>query len=111
MTSILDSEKNKNRGGRPLNPILEDITRGSHVDSGKYQATCKYCNFSWSREDVSKLEEHLANHCSEAPASVIRTYLSKVLEREDKTNKKRKIIANNQLRGGPEKTSFSRAGR
>src|SRR3954471_23710020 len=65
MTSTLDSGKNKNRGGRPLNSIWEDITRGSHVGSGKYQATCKYCNFFWSRGDVSKLEEHLANHCSE----------------------------------------------
>jgi len=97
MTSTFDSEKNKNRGGRPLSSIWEDITRGSHVGSGKYQVTCKYCNFSWSRGDVSKLEEHLANHCSEAPASVVRRYLSKVLEREDKTNKKRKIVANNQL--------------
>jgi hypothetical protein len=97
MTSTLDSEKNKNRGGRPPSFIWEDITRGSHVGSGKYQATCKYCNFSWARGDVSKLEEHLANHCSEAPASVVRRYLSKVLEREDKTNKKRKIVANNQL--------------
>lgn len=106
MTSTLDSEKNKNRGGRPLSSIWkditrgsssiwEDITRGSHVGSGKYQATCKYCNFSWPRGDVSKLEGHLANHCSEAPASVVRRYLSKVLEREDKTNKKRKIVGNN----------------
>uniref|UniRef100_U9TCZ2 DUF659 domain-containing protein n=2 Tax=Rhizophagus irregularis TaxID=588596 RepID=U9TCZ2_RHIID len=46
--------------------------------------------------DVSKLEEHLTNHCLEALASVVRRYLSKVLE-QDKTNKKRKIIANNQL--------------
>ena len=89
MTSTLDFEKNKNRGGRPLSSIWEDIARRSHISSGKYQATCKYCNFSWSRGDVSKLEEHLANHCSEAPASVVRRYLSKVLEREDKTNKKK----------------------
>ncbi|CAB4407407.1 unnamed protein product [Rhizophagus irregularis] len=97
MTSTLDSEKNKNRGGRPLSSIWEDITRGSHVSSGKYQATCKYCNFSWPRGDVSKLEGHLTNHCSEAPVSVVRRYLSKVLEREGKTNKKRKIVGNNQL--------------
>ncbi|GBC35647.2 ribonuclease H-like domain-containing protein [Rhizophagus irregularis DAOM 181602=DAOM 197198] len=97
MTSTLDLGKIKNKGGRPPSSIWEDITRGNHVGSGKYHATCKYCNFSWSRGDVTKLEEHLANHCSEAPALTVRKYLTKVLEREDKINKKRKIVGNNQL--------------
>jgi hypothetical protein len=97
MTSTLNLKKNKYRGGKPLGSIWEDITRGSNVGSGKYQAICKYCSFFWSRGDVSKLEEHLANHYSEAPASVIRRYLSKVLEWEDKANKKRKSVGNNQL--------------
>ena len=97
MTSILDSEKNKNKGGRPPSSIWDNITKGQHVGSGKYHATCKYCNSSWARGDVSKLEEHLANHCSEAPAPIVRKYLAKVLEREDKANKKRKLVDNNQL--------------
>src|SRR5215470_1128764 len=96
MSSISNSEKNK-KGGRPLNSVWEDITKGDSVGFGKFQATCKYCNFFWSRGDISKLEEHLTNHCSEAPASVVRNYLSKVLEREDKVSKKRKLIGNNQL--------------
>ena len=87
---------NKRKGGRPLGSIWEDITKGNHVGSGKYQATCSYCNLSWPRGDVSRLEEHLANHCKEAPVSVVRRYLTKVLEREDKANKKRKV-AGNQL--------------
>lgn len=97
MTSILNSEKNKKNRGRPLSSIWEDITKGNHVGSGKFQATCKYCNYSWTRGEVSKLEEHLANHCSEAPASTVRRYLTKVLEREDKVSKKRKTVENSQL--------------
>lgn len=96
MTDILNSERDKNKG-RPLSSVWDEITRGNHVGSGKYQATCNYCNTTWSRGDVSKLEKHLANHCSEAPASIVRKYLNKVLEREDKVSKKRKIVGNNQL--------------
>ena len=96
MTNILNSERDKNKG-RPLSSVWDEITRGNHVGLGKYQATCNYCNTTWSRGDVSKLEEHLANYCSEAPASIVRKYLNKVLEREDKVSKKRKIVGNNQL--------------
>src|SRR5215469_17815871 len=67
MTDILNSERDKNKG-RPLSSVWDEIIRGDHVGSGKYQATCNYCNTTWSRGDVSKLEEHLANHCSETPA-------------------------------------------
>jgi hypothetical protein len=100
MTGTLNLEKNQNKGlkgGRPLSFTWKDIIRGDHVGSGKYHATCKYYNFSWSRSNVSKLEEHLTNHCSEAPAPIVRKYLTKILEREDKANKKRKIVGNNQL--------------
>ena len=82
--------KNKKKSGRPPSSVWADITKGNHIGSGKYEATCKYCNFSWPRGDVSKLEEHLANHCSEAPVSVVRNYLTKILEREDKVNKRRR---------------------
>src|SRR5215471_9297678 len=83
MTSLDTGGKNKNKGGRPPNSIWDDISKGEHIGSGKYQATCKYCDFSWSRGEIAKLEGHLANHCSAAPAPVVRTYLTKVLERED----------------------------
>ena len=96
MTSTSDLGKNKRKVRRPLSIIWEDITKGDHVGSEKYQATCKYCNFSWPRGDISKLEEHLANHCSEASVSTVRKYLTKVLEREDKASKKRRAD-NNQL--------------
>uniref|UniRef100_U9SMB5 Uncharacterized protein n=1 Tax=Rhizophagus irregularis (strain DAOM 181602 / DAOM 197198 / MUCL 43194) TaxID=747089 RepID=U9SMB5_RHIID len=87
MTSTLDLEKNKSKGGRPPSSIWKDAIRGNPVSSGKYHATY----------DISKLEEHFANHCSEAPGSIVRKYLNKILEREDKVNKKRKIVGNNQL--------------
>ncbi|CAB4437160.1 unnamed protein product [Rhizophagus irregularis] len=47
-------------------------------------------------DKVSKLEEHLANHCSEALGPIVRKYLEKILECEDKANKKRKH-ENNQM--------------
>ena len=89
-----EKEKSKNKGGRPPNSIWEDIVKGESVGSGKFRASCKFCETTWSRGDVPKLEEHLANHCPAAPAPVIRKYLSKILEREDNnnSNKKRKVV-------------------
>ena len=94
MVSTSDLGKNKRKAERPLSSIWEDITKGDHVDLGKYQATCKYCNFSWPWGDVSKLKKHFANHCSEAPVSTVRKYLTKVLEHEDKASKKRRVNDN-----------------
>ncbi|CAB4494411.1 unnamed protein product [Rhizophagus irregularis] len=83
--------KKKNRGGRPPNSIWEDINKGEAVGSGKFATSCKYCKNTWSRNEVSKLEEHLSNHCPDAPA-VVRKYMTKVIERQDKSksSKKRK---------------------
>jgi hypothetical protein len=80
----------KNKGGRPPNGIWEDINKGESVGSGKFAASCKYCNTSWTRGEVSKLEEHLSNHCQEAPAAVVRKYMSKVMERQDKSKSSKK---------------------
>ncbi|GBC39627.2 ribonuclease H-like domain-containing protein [Rhizophagus irregularis DAOM 181602=DAOM 197198] len=62
--------KMKNRGGRPPNSIWEDINKGEAVGSGKFAASCKYY----------------------APAAVVRRYMTKVMERQDKSksSKKRK---------------------
>ncbi|GET65305.1 ribonuclease H-like domain-containing protein [Rhizophagus irregularis DAOM 181602=DAOM 197198] len=46
--------KKKNRGGWPPNSIWEDINKGEA-----------------SRDEVSKLEEHLSNHCPDTSAAVI----------------------------------------
>ena len=88
--SLADPIPKKNKGGRPQNCIWEDITKGISVGSGKFAASCKYCDTTWPRGEVSRLEEHLSNHCQGAPAAVVRKYLTKVMERQDKT-KKRKI--------------------
>jgi hypothetical protein len=85
----------KPKGGRPPNVIWEDINKGASVGSGKFAASCKYCNTTWSRGEVSRLEEHLSNHCQEAPAGVVRKYMTKVMERQDKS-KKRKISTGQQ---------------
>jgi hypothetical protein len=96
----LDSENpipnQKNKGGRPLGTIWEDINQGQSVAPGKFSASCKYCEEIWNRGEVSKLEEHLSNHCKGAPANVVRKYMTKVLERQDKSTKKRKLLSGGQ---------------
>lgn len=88
----------KNKGGRPFNDIWEDINRGDSVGSGKFSASCKYCDTRWTRGEISKLEEHLSNHCQGAPATVVRKYMTRVIERQDKPskNKKRKVSERDQ---------------
>jgi hypothetical protein len=81
--------KQKTKGGRPLGTIWEDINQGKVISPGKFSASCKYCEQTWNRGEISKLEEHLSNHCQRAPANVVRKYITKVLECQDKsTNKK-----------------------
>ncbi|CAJ0754184.1 11047_t:CDS:2, partial [Entrophospora sp. SA101] len=72
------------------------VNKGDSVGSGKFNASCKYCTSKWTRGEVAKLEEHLANHCSKAPATIVRKYLSIVLERKDKAPIKKKKVENSQ---------------
>ncbi|GBC23526.2 ribonuclease H-like domain-containing protein [Rhizophagus irregularis DAOM 181602=DAOM 197198] len=82
--------KKKNREGRPPNSIWEDINKGEAVSSGKFATSCKYCKNIWSHSKVSKLEEHLSNHCPDAPAVVVRRYMTKVMEWQDKSKSSKK---------------------
>ena len=91
-----DSPIKKKRGGRPLGSIWEDIQQGEPVAPGKFSATCKYCGAHWTRGDIPKLEQHLSNHCPEAPGSIVRMYMTKIIERKDKPSKQRKILGNGQ---------------
>lgn len=88
----------KNKGGRPLNGIWEDINKGTSVGFGKFAASCKYCDTKWMRGDIPKLEEHLSNHCQKAPAAIVRKYMTKIMERQDKlpSKKKRKVESGQQ---------------
>src|SRR3954454_13124817 len=90
---IADSPiQKKNKGGRPPNSIWEDINKGEAVGFGKFAASCKYYKNIWLRGEVLKLEEHLSNHCPDALAAVVRRYMTKVMEWQDKSksSKKRK---------------------
>ncbi len=86
-----ESPVQKKKGGRPPGTIWEDIQQGESVAPGKFSATCKYCRVTWTRGDIPKLEQHLSNHCPEAPGNVVRKYMTKIIERNDKPSKKRKI--------------------
>src|SRR5688572_13950317 len=91
----ISNQKTKD-GGKPLGTIWEDINQGQSVALGKFSASCKYYEEAWNREEVSKLEEHLSNHCKGAPANVIRKYMTRVLERQDNSTKRRKLSSGGQ---------------
>jgi len=93
---VLPVPDKKHKGGRPINSIWEDINKGDSVGSGKFSAACKYCGTSWKRGEIAKLEEHLSNHCKDAPAAIVRKYMSKIMERQDKATKKRKLNSGQQ---------------
>jgi hypothetical protein len=95
-TTVPAVPKQKNKGGRPLSTIWEDINQGQVIAPGKFSASCKYCETTWKRGELSKLEEHLSNHCKRAPADIVRKYMHKILERQDKSNKKRKLSCDGQ---------------
>ncbi|PKB93599.1 hypothetical protein RhiirA5_507915 [Rhizophagus irregularis] len=88
--------KQKSKRGKPLNSIRKDINKRESVGSGKFSAFCKYCKITWKRGEVSKLEKHLSNHCKNASATIVRKYMSKILERQDKVTKKENFqVVNN----------------
>ena len=82
--------KQKHKGGRPLSTIWDDINQGQAVASGKFSASCKYCETISKCGELLKLKEHLSNYCKGVSANIVRKYMHKILERQDK-NKKRKL--------------------
>src|SRR5947207_7723785 len=80
----------KNVGGRPLSQIWNNFIKGNVVATGKIEAECKYCKSKWKRGELPVMEEHLASHCKDVPATIIREYMGKVEARENTSNKRRK---------------------
>src|SRR5271168_4158660 len=54
LTDLTQKTQKKNKGGTPSSSIWKDINKGKSIGSGKFAASCKYCNNTWPREDVSK---------------------------------------------------------
>ncbi|PKK59720.1 hypothetical protein RhiirC2_794421 [Rhizophagus irregularis] len=76
-------DKKKKVGERPLGSIWLHFERKNSVGSGKYGAEF--------------LEEHLANHCMNAPTPVLHEYLEKIVERDtSSTSKKKRKLENGQ---------------
>lgn len=88
---LKNKKKDKSVDGRPLGTIWLHFERKETVALGKFGAKCKYCSAVWKRKETPVLEEHLANHCSNVPALILREYMTKVMERETTFNKKRKL--------------------
>ena len=82
----------KNRiGGCPKNKVWEQFIAGPKGSDGHFSATCKWCDSKWGRGDRARMESHLANHCTKAPALIIREYLQRLGTEDLETAKKRKI--------------------
>ncbi|GES80503.1 ribonuclease H-like domain-containing protein [Rhizophagus clarus] len=75
---------------RPLGKIWLHFERKEAISPGKFGAECKYCSAKWKRGEMPILKEHLANHCLNAPALVLHTYMVKIRERINTSNKKKK---------------------
>jgi hypothetical protein len=82
----------KSKGGRPRDEVWTYFTQGERDSEGHASAVCSFCNIKYNRAEMTVLKGHLANHCSQAPADIIRKYLN-IFEQKssDKTNKKRKV--------------------
>jgi len=94
----------KNLGGRPTSKIWEWFIKGDHVPNSKgyYEATCSFCEYSWTTAKVAKLKKHLAYECnkvdSDTKISILMMLTSQYEDSDDdtattstsKSNKKRK---------------------
>lgn len=78
-----------NKGGRPQNEIWQHYIQGLRDAQGHASATCLYCEQKFTRGDVTMLQGHIANHCTNAPASLIRRYQN-LFKEKSKNTKKRK---------------------
>ncbi|CAI2186887.1 6076_t:CDS:2, partial [Funneliformis geosporum] len=85
----MDVLNKKKGGGRPLNEIWKHFERFPIETPGKFQACCNFCPLELKRAEIVALEEHLANHCSNASGLILREYMQKVLARNN--SKKRKL--------------------
>jgi hypothetical protein len=78
----------KKERGRPKDNVWDHYEQGERNSQGHASATCKYCSMKYNRGEMTILKTHLANHCKEAPGSVIRVFQNNF---EEKAKKKRKI--------------------
>jgi hypothetical protein len=98
VVTVEGRENTKNIGGRPRNKVWEQFHAGPKRQDGHFPATCKWCNSKWARGDRVPMESHLANHCTKAPASVVREYLQKLGgEDSEMAKKKRKTIGQHSI--------------
>ncbi|RIB20189.1 hypothetical protein C2G38_2179913 [Gigaspora rosea] len=81
-TSNLQSSTNKNKKRtKHFHEVWDYFRRGTQKSNGHYEATCYYCNMSWSRGKPAKLEAHLANECDHCPNDIARYWREKLAEK------------------------------
>lgn len=81
----------KTKPGRPKNEVWEYYIEGVRDSEGHASAECNFCQIRYSRAEVELLKGHLANHCPNAPGSIIRKYQNMFEQKATNgNNKKRK---------------------
>ena len=78
------------RPGRPKNEVWEHYQQNITDSEGHALATCTYCGLRFTRGEITVLQGHLANHCKEVPASVIRKYQEIFKDKGEEGNRKKK---------------------
>ncbi|CAI2201734.1 19647_t:CDS:1, partial [Funneliformis geosporum] len=73
----MDVLNKKKGGGRPLNEIWKHFERFPTETPGKFRACCNFCLLELKCAEIVALEEHLANHCPNAPGLILREYMQK----------------------------------
>ena len=86
----MTTNKAKGKGGQPQNEVWKYYTQNERDSEGHASATCKFCEQKFSRDDVTTLQGHIANHCLNASFPLIWKYQN-IFKDKANSNKKRKI--------------------
>jgi BED zinc finger len=86
-----NNNKGKGKGGRRQDEVWIHFAQSERDSQGHATATCNYCQVKYMRGEISILQGHIANHCTEAPISLVRKYQTALEENQTKHNKKRKV--------------------
>lgn len=82
--------KGKGKGGRRQDEVWVHFTQSERDSQGHASAICNFCQFKYTRGEISSLQGHLANHCMEAPIILVRKYQALLEDNQTKHDKRRK---------------------
>ena len=71
-TNSFNNEQTSNvkKMGRPTDKVWDYFLKGNSVSKGHWQATCKFCGFSFKKGCILDMQEHLGIHCDKVTKKV-----------------------------------------